>query len=149
DRTRPMQRFTLLVVLHRFLDILEIEPVMVREQLVFRTDDRQLGVRRYILHALVIPFQPFAPELAAELRQGDRRIDPFQEKYIDQLKNEKEKKDALDHSPYSGNQSFGVDGHPLILRLQYTNCPRNTCTKVALYRLSVEICIYCNLNRPP
>src|SRR5262249_50431076 len=70
-----------------------------------------------------IPMEPFAAENASQLRQRDRWVDPFQQEYIKQLEKEQEDKDTLDHSPGSGNKSFGVNRHPVDLRLQYTDCP--------------------------
>jgi len=70
-------------MLHGFFNGLEIKPVMVGEQLVFRADDGQLGIGGNILHAIVVPFQSFPFEYTAQLRQRDGGVDPFQQQEIE------------------------------------------------------------------
>ena len=108
DGTGAMEGFAFLVMFHCLLDILEIESIVVGEKLVFGADDGQLCVRGDIFPVDIRPMEAIAAEEAAELGEGDRGIDPFQENDVDELQDEEEEKDAFDHSPDAGEESLGV-----------------------------------------
>src|SRR6185437_14508490 len=149
DRTGAMKRFAFLIVLHGFFDGLEIETVMIGEQLVLAADHGQLGIRRNILHRHISTPQTVAGDPASQLGKRNRRIDPFQQEYVEKLKKEQEDDDALENSPDAGHRSLGFRRHPIDLPPQYTISARSANIVICISRPAYNISSRSPEREPP